>query len=151
MLLTYPKNCEPNVETYIEFIRDVRDDVINKNPDLPFREINKKISKMWSKLSYKEKQYYIQKEFLTMVDSLIENSNVFSKREKYYVIGNIDLDVLEWRTYLFNRNLSNFKMLEKEVNDKKEEIKLYKEYCKYKLKKTNIPNDIIQYCIFPFF
>jgi len=151
MLLPYPKNGEPNLETYIQFIREVRDNIINENPDLTFTEINKKISKMWLKLSHKEKRNYIQKQFLNMVESFIENSNIFSKEEEYYVIGNIDLDVFEWRTYLFNRNLSNFKMLEKEVNNKKEEIKLYKEWCNYELKNINISNDVIQYCICPFF
>lgn len=150
-MLPFPKYYEDNLDTYITFVRDVRDKVINENPDLTFSEITRKIGKMWTKLTKQEKRVYNQKRFLATLESMLEHSLCFSYEDQYNIVGQIDLEDLDWRTYLFNRNLSAFKMLEKEVESKKEEIEMVKKMSILILKNTNIGTDVINYCIFNYF
>ena len=68
------------VSAYFLYMNDVRHKVKEKNPDLAYKEIVKKIGEMWNTLPAKEKELYIAQQKANK--EAYDTENAGTKKEK---------------------------------------------------------------------
>jgi hypothetical protein len=78
------------------------------------------------------------------------NKNFINKDIISFFLSNINLDTPLWRQILYLQIPKKYPLLVNKVNNKKLELSQIKEECLHALSSTQIPADIIKYCILPF-